>query len=522
MRTVTLLSAAALMVCAGIPAALASSAYTCETFRYGSPTSFTSATGLNNKRQVVGYYTEPGAIHAFLRDPDGTMTPLTSPAGDDNFEPLAINNLGQILGPSFILNPDGTFITIDQPQAPPGHTYFPYQLSGLNDKGEVGGSFARDFTPMGIGTIDFFIREPDGSYRIIDEIPTGGTGPTAFPGALNNTDFLVQQNRIYDGFLIQPDGPKIPLSYPGRPAQSINRALNNNNVTASNFNQSLIAFLRTPDGNYPSIVCPDALNSILFINALNDGNVVVGSVAQGSESVGFIATPTGLVPHILVSNDSWTFGPQLLGKLGGYGRIYISNVGLADFHPQEIRFGQTGQSTDHLQSLGISGTNCPGVPGYSLPGTMAPGDWCYFDFSFTPQAPGWQTAAIYIPSESPESPRVIPIGGTGIGSTLQLSNTSWDFGAHQVGEVTGNGVIYIYNRGPAVITLRLGGPTLTGPDTIDFHLTGGCGTQIMPYTTCALTFNFTPLASGERTAAINLNDNSDYGPILIPVMGYAY
>src|SRR6185312_6733460 len=270
------------------------------------------------------------------------------------------------------------------------------------------------------------------------------------------------------------------------------------------------------------VVCPDAVDSTLFLYGLNDQNTVVGEVYQGGKGVAFIATPTRLVPHIKVSNGSWTFGPQVIGQLGGYGRIYVSNAGPADLHLQDIYIGDTGQSTDQTQSFRITATNCGGVPVLSTPTTMPPGDWCYLDFSFTPQAPGWQTAAIYIPNEWRRSPRVIPLGGTGIGSNLQLSNTSWDFGAHHVGDITGNGVIYMYNRGPAVITFR-GCIGLSGPDIFDFNLTGSmCGIQIAPYTTYALAFNFTPTASGERTAVINLNDNSNNGPISIPVMGWVY
>lgn len=240
---------------------------------------------------------------------------------------------------------------------------------------------------------------------------------------------------------------------------------------------------------------------------------MIGQIANTA----FIGTPTGLSSHLELSNDSWTFGPQLLGQYGGSGRIYISNSGPADFRVQAIYIRDS--SLSFSQSFMITGTSCGGIVN-SPPRTLPPGDWCYVDFSFTPQSPGWQTAAMYIPEESLDSPHIIPLGGTGIGSTLQLSNTSWDFGAHSVGETTGDGVIYIYNRGPA--SIRLAPYFLFGPFDSDFHLTSyQCG-DLPPYTTCALTFNFTPTGPGERTATLSLQDNSNYGPILIPIMGYAY
>jgi uncharacterized membrane protein len=127
MKTLPLLSAWALLAFAGIPNAFGSSAYTCTSFTYGSAANNTSLTGINNKGQVVGSWSNPGepgqSAHAFRRDADGTLTSLISPSGNDLFVPIGINNLGQILGQvtgqtgisTFILNPDGSFTDIALP-----------------------------------------------------------------------------------------------------------------------------------------------------------------------------------------------------------------------------------------------------------------------------------------------------------------------------------------------------------------------------------------------------------------------
>lgn len=140
---------------------------------------------------------------------------------------------------------------------------------------------------------------------------------------------------------------------------------------------------------------------------------MIGQIANTA----FIGTPTGLSSHLELSNDSWTFGPQLLGQYGGSGRIYISNSGPADFRVQAIYIRDS--SLSFSQSFMITGTSCGGIVN-SPPRTLPPGDWCYVDFSFTPQSPGWQTAAMYIPEESLDSPHIIPLGGTGIGSTFSF------------------------------------------------------------------------------------------------------
>jgi probable HAF family extracellular repeat protein len=185
MKALILLSAWALLASCGISSAFASSAYTCTIFKYGSAT-YTSVGGINNKGQVVGTWSDPGQLsHAFLRDADGTTTSLISPSGSDQFTPVGINNLGQIAGPSFIRNADGTFIQIAPAVAPPGHTYSGTQITGINDKGELTGTISADFNG-GTGTILVFIRGTDGTYKIIDQSGTGSepsllTGPSTIP-----------------------------------------------------------------------------------------------------------------------------------------------------------------------------------------------------------------------------------------------------------------------------------------------------------------------------------------------------
>lgn len=117
----------AFLASAGIPNALASSAYTCATFAEPSAR-YTEFTGINNKGQVIGIWSGSDQVtHAFLRNPDGSITPLASPSGSDEFDPIEINNLRQILGRdgtrTFILNADGSYQELAPPVAPPGHTY---------------------------------------------------------------------------------------------------------------------------------------------------------------------------------------------------------------------------------------------------------------------------------------------------------------------------------------------------------------------------------------------------------------
>jgi hypothetical protein len=549
-KTLTLLSGWAFLASAGIPSALASSAYTCTTFAQGSA-AYTVANGINNNGQVVGIWYndsppgQPFQVHAFLRDADGTMTVLTSPSGSDDFTAVGINNHGQILGEgaggAFVLNPDGSYTDIAPAVAPPGEAYLSTGFSGINDNGELAGNIDAEPNPGGPGPGHMtlvFIRGVDGTYRIIDQAVSGGE-PALLPGPINNSDVVVEHTRYAEGFLLRPNAPKIPLLFRGLNAEFLSRGLtdtglNNDNVTASSFSYleplNSFAFLRASDGHYPAIVCPDELNKIVSITGVNDRNAVVGSLlsnsplGQGVHAVGFIATPTGVFPHAQLSHTSWTFGSHVTGETSGIGRVFVSNTGPADLHIPALYIGTTGQSNDQVGSFRITQTDCgKWIPnGFVVePGTIPLGGSCFLEFSFTPQVRGWQTAAIYIPDDSPQSPEVIAVGGTGVGGTLRLSNTSWTFAAHRMGETSGNGVIYAYNAGPGKITFK-NSQIVDAVHPSNFNLIKDtCGSALQPYTACSVTFNFAPSTAGEQAATLNLNDDSINGPIEIPLSGYA-
>jgi probable HAF family extracellular repeat protein len=558
MKSLTLLSAGMCLAAIVVPSALASSAYTCTTFIHGSA-AYTLASGINNNGQVVGVsYTDsppgqPAILHAFLRNADGTITTLTSPGGSDDFEPVGINNHGQILGQgpgafipnsgagAFILNPDGSHTDIAPAVAPPGQAYLSTTFSGINDKGVLAGTIDSEPNPSQPAPDHVelaFIRGADGVYRIIDQIVPSLPFPL-FSGPINNSNFVVEHTRDAEGFLLQPNGPKIPLLFPGLDAQFLSRGftatgLNNNNVTASSFSylfpENSFAFLRASDGHYPAIVCPDVLNKNLSITGVNDRNAVVGTISSnspglGAQTVGFIATPTGVFPHAQLSQTSWTFGSHVTGETSGLGRVFVSNTGPADLHIPALYVGVTGQTVDPRQTFQVTQTDCGKwiPPGFVVePGTIPPGASCFLEFTFTPQVRGWQTADIYIVDDSRQSPEIVEVGGTGIGGSLRLSTTSWSFAAHRVGETSGDGVIYAYNPGPGKVTFN-NTQIVEAAQPSNFKLLRNtCGSALQPYTTCSVTFNFAPSAAGDQTATLNLNDDALNGPIQIPLSGYGY
>jgi hypothetical protein len=127
----------------------------------------TTGWGINNRGQVVGLYTDPGAVpgpageissdkgHLFVRDRDGRITTVDVPF--PNLRGIGdINDRGQFVGTyidaaggvrGFRREPDGRFTAIDVP----GAGTLPL---GINKQGQVVGIYADEGT----------VNNPDGSY----------------------------------------------------------------------------------------------------------------------------------------------------------------------------------------------------------------------------------------------------------------------------------------------------------------------------------------------------------------------
>jgi hypothetical protein len=204
-----------------------------------------------------------------------------------------------------------------------------------------------------------------------------------------------------------------------------------------------------------------------------------------------------------LSNTEWTFGPNVVGSPSGTGTIYVTNTGdtAAHFPAAPLLY---------FYGLQIQTTCGP---------SLAPATTCNIQFRYTPYVLGPAETTLTLLSNAVNSPNVIQIHADGTG--VHLSAPSWSFAPRAVGTTSPPGTIYLTNEGPAPMDL-LSTVSLTGPDFSDFALTNNCSAAVAPYTTCNLSFTWTPKAAGGRVAQINITSPQvQNGLVVIPLTAHA-
>lgn len=521
----------------------ATSPYTCVTYGLELGAKWFYPTGLNNDGQVVGSYSkvsEPiyGDVQSFLREADGTIKPIVYPEATTTYA-YTINNQGQIAGTymdgnsvhhGFVRNADASFESIDAPAQLDNLSFDAryFWVYGINDAGELSGTMLSPSSSEA-GRLFHFTRDASGGYRLFDpkNFDLSDIGFNGFPytaGPIGNAGDVLENFNASgingSSTLRRADGSTVSLFYPryvsGSPwptqIDGFNAAGSQVGFTVASLP---ISFVHAPDGHWPAITCPGSpyVENPQGVQAyaINDKGVVSGSTGTGpdpfSGSIGFLAFPTGIESKLSLSHTSWTFSTHNVGETSGEGKIYLASEGKADLHIEAIELGGL-KSVDHSNEYQITANSCltSTRSGSYLPATLPSGKGCSFSFHFMPSEGGRRPAQIIIFDDSPDAPHIISIDGVGNGPGLQLSNQTWSFSSHPVGETSGPGAIYIYNPGTQALqisSVRLGGFT---PQ--DFRITGNtCPANLSPYATCKVTFVFEPKEAGLADAQIELSTN---------------
>jgi len=230
------------------------------------------------------------------------------------------------------------------------------------------------------------------------------------------------------------------------------------------------------------------------------GNVTVTSTATNSPAT-ITVTGTGVQPQISVIPPSIDFGKATVGSANTQS-FTISNPGTANLSLSQAMLVGTGFS----------------LSGLTLPLTLPPGGSSSFTVKFAPASAGSFSGNLTLVNNSPNSPFVAALSGTGISSTLLLtpSSTSLSFGSLTTGTSATQSVT-LTNTGNSNVTISQN--TVTGSG----FTASGMGLPLILSAGQSTSFSvaFAPTTAGSFPGSVTLISTATNSPTLISLSGSA-
>src|SRR5256885_6795599 len=215
---------------------------------------------------------------------------------------------------------------------------------------------------------------------------------------------------------------------------------------------------------------------------------------------------TGIGPMATLNPTSLSFGNQSVGTTSG---------------PKGIQLKNTGNSTLTISGIAISGTNATDfAQTNNCPGSLAPGAQCNINVNFSPTDFGTRTASLNISDDAPNAPQVASLTGsgtTGSNTKVTLSPNQISFGNHQIGSTSAAQTTTLKNKGHSLLVIT--NIAVAGPNPGDFAQTNNCGVTLAAGASCTFAVTFTPTASGNRSATLNITDNAGGSPQHVSLAG---
>jgi len=248
--------------------------------------SYTSAIGINNMGDIVGYYqSSQGQVHGFVLS-NGTYTTLDFPGAIGGTFAHDINDGGAIVGNyddgkgshGFVFA-NGKYAAFNFPNAP-GGTF----AAGINKAGQIVGSYSSNNQMHGF--------ELQG--RTFKKIDAPNSTQT-LPVGINNAGKI--SGTFYDaagthGFVLSGSSFQT-IDFPGSNNTTDGAGLNDKALVVGNFkdpNLQLYQGLLTDTVRFQQLTVPGSVTT--FPSDINNAKVIVGVYFNGGVNpVGFMATP---------------------------------------------------------------------------------------------------------------------------------------------------------------------------------------------------------------------------------------
>ncbi len=183
-------------------------------------------------------------------------------------------------------------------------------------------------------------------------------------------------------------------------------------------------------------------------------------------------------------------------------------------------------SSISISGVAITGTNASDFAQTHTCGTaLGAGASCTIDVTFTaPTTAGTYTATLTVTDSGTGGSQSASLTGTATSSTsgpvVTLTPSSVTFPSQAVGTTSAVQYVTLANTGSATLTFS-GSFTITGANAGDFAFAGlgTCGSSVAAGSSCTISLEFKPTATGTRTAQVNISDNAPGSPQTIPLTG---
>jgi Abnormal spindle-like microcephaly-assoc'd, ASPM-SPD-2-Hydin len=149
---------------------------------------------------------------------------------------------------------------------------------------------------------------------------------------------------------------------------------------------------------------------------------------------------------------------------------------------------------------------------------LSPRGHCTVSVSFSPTTTGAQTGSITISDNTPNSPQVISLSGSGVnGPFFTALPHKLNFGTQTISTSSASQSVSLVNTGNAILTLANIG--VGGANSSDFSATNNCNGALAAGASCRIAIIFTPAASGSRSATLSITGNASDSPQNVTLSG---
>ena len=424
--------------------------------------------------------------------------------GDGNLDLIVIDypDVGVLLG-----NGDGTF------QEPIVNTIPSDQIRGLGI-GDFNGDGKLDVAvAMGVGELQILLGNGDGSFSLGDIYAVGSD-----PNSVAVADFNADKN--------------LDLA-----------------VTCSS-GLGVDVLLGNGDGTFqpPVIHKVDFSTWVTAADLNGDGNVDLAVTTFGPVHPGVVVFPGNgdgtFAPLAYYADGGWDWSLAVGDFNGDHlpdlavvdhlsdAIITVLNTGMASFSPNTpINFAnQVVDSISAPQSVTVTntGTAALSITGKQVSGqfrltsgttcgsSVAAGASCALSVVFRPASIGPKTGLIMLSDSASSKPQVIELTGTG--TVINLSPSQLNFGSVKVGTKSAPQRVTVTNTGSTTVSLT--SVKIRGSYSKDFSEINTCGPLLSPGANCIISVTFAPIATGNRNADVQTNDDGGGSPQKASLAGF--